>query len=86
MERLREQLYGVLEAVHPQTVRQVFYQMVFRGHIDKREQEYKNSVGRVLVQMRKQLILPYDWIADNTRWMRKPRTWRSAPEAVQHLV
>ena len=28
-------------------------------------------------------MLPYDWLADNTRWQRKPRTFDSIEQALQ---
>lgn len=56
------------------TVRQVFYQAVSRGLIDKTEAEYKRTIVRLLTQMRKNNELPWHWMADNTRWMRKPNT------------
>ena len=59
------------------TVRQVFYRAVVAGLIAKTGAEYKNAVGRLLVLMRRPGDLPYDWIADNTRWMRRPRTYSS---------
>jgi hypothetical protein len=40
----------------------------------------------LLLRLRKNGVIPWDWIADNTRWMRKPRSWRSAREAVKHMV
>lgn len=58
----------------PMTVRQVYYALVSRGAIDKTEAAY-NAVGRHLLRMRRCGALPYDWIADNTRWMRKPETY-----------
>jgi hypothetical protein len=57
------------------TVRQVFYQMVSRGAIDKTEGEYRKTVGRLLLSLRREHRISYDWIVDNTRWMRKPRTY-----------
>jgi hypothetical protein len=59
------------------TVRQVFYQLVSRGVIAKTEAQYKQTVCRLLVEMRRDGTVPYGWIADNTRWMRKPRTFDS---------
>jgi hypothetical protein len=32
-------------------------------------------VARLLLEMRRSGQIPYDWIADNTRWMRKPKTY-----------
>jgi hypothetical protein len=57
------------------TVRQVFYRAVSAGLVAKTEAEYRTTVGRLLVDMRRAGELPYGWIADNTRWMRKPRTY-----------
>jgi hypothetical protein len=86
LERLREAMIEILAADHPMTVRQVFYRMVTREEIAKTEQEYKNTVGRLLVKMRREGAIPFDWIADNTRWMRKPRTYSSVEQALQHVA
>jgi hypothetical protein len=40
-------------------------------------------VDRVLVKMRREGRPPYNWISDNTRWMRKPRTYSSLEEALR---
>ncbi len=68
------------------TVRQVYYQAVTQGLIDKTEAEYKNTVVRLLTQMRRDGELQYDWIADNTRWMRKPHTWSSMESLLQNTA
>lgn len=68
------------------TVRQVFYQAVSKGVIDKLESEYNNVVVRLLTQMRREGSLPYGWIADNTRWMRKPATHSSAQEMLREAA
>jgi hypothetical protein len=83
MEALREALHDILAADHPMTVRQVFYRMVSRGTIGKTENEYKNTVCRLLVKMRRAGEIPFDWISDNTRWMRKPRTFSSLEDALR---
>lgn len=67
-------LYDTLAENHPMTVRQVFYQAVSAGVIAKTETEYKQTICRLLTDMRKANELPWQWLADNTRWMRKPRT------------
>jgi hypothetical protein len=63
------------------TVRQVFYQATVRGIVDKSEAGY-NKVQNDLVEMRRAGDLPYDWLADNTRWQRKPRTFNSVQQAL----
>jgi hypothetical protein len=49
------------------TVRQVFYQMVSRGLIEKTEREYRSTVVRFLTNMGLAHELPFAWIADNSR-------------------
>lgn len=67
MDRVREALYRVVAAEHPATVRQVFYRLVSDGVIAKTEGEYKKTVVRLLVGMRRERVIPFQWIADNTR-------------------
>jgi hypothetical protein len=80
MEALKGGLNAILQDDNPQTVRGVFYQATVRGLIDKTEPGYK-VVQRCLADMRRNGILPFNYIADSTRWMRKPET-HSDVEAV----
>jgi hypothetical protein len=82
MEKLRTVLYEVIQANPPMSIRQVFYQMVALGYVDKTEGEYKDTVDRLLIEMRMEGTLPFEWIADNTRWMRKPNSYTSAGHAL----
>jgi hypothetical protein len=82
MEAIREALYDILEVDNPATDRGTFYQAVWRGVVAKTEQEYKGTVVRLLSEMRREGVLPFDWLADNTRWMRKPRTYTSLAAAL----
>lgn len=68
------------------TVRQVFYQLVSLGVIDKTEGEYKATVVRLLANMRRAGEIPFGLIADNTRWMRKPTTYSSLEQALQRTA
>ena len=83
IETLRRTICRLLAAVHPMTVRQVFYRLVSLGAIAKTEGEYKTTVCRLLVEMRRSGAIPFGWIADNTRWMRKPRTYSGLEEALR---
>ena len=56
-------------------MRQVFYALTVRGVIKKAEIEYQRTVIRLLVEMREAGLVPFEWIADNTRWQRKPTTF-----------
>jgi hypothetical protein len=81
---LRDVLERVTSQFRPMTVRQVSYRMVSMGQIEKTEAEYKGTVCRLLADMRRDGQIPYYWIADNTRWQRRPRTFSSLVQALEH--
>jgi hypothetical protein len=85
MQARREALYDIVAEQRPMTVRQVFYQATVRGLIPKTENGYQ-MVATDLANMRKEGELPYGWIADNTRWMRKPKTFDSMKDALEHTA
>lgn len=68
----------------PMTVRQMFYRMSAKGMVDKSEAGY-GQVQYALTTMRRAGAIPYDWLADNTRWVRKPRTYSGLPDALRQM-
>jgi hypothetical protein len=82
MDAVRAALLWALSSDRPMTVRQVFYRLVSEGVIAKTESEYKYTVVRLLGQMRRQGLIPFRWIADNTRWMRKTQSFSSVEDAL----
>jgi hypothetical protein len=76
METYRSSIAAVLEEIRPATVRQLYYQLVSRSVIEKTEAAYKTLVHNLTVMRRAQQI-PFEWLADNTRWMRKPTSYKS---------
>lgn len=78
----REALFAIVADQQPMTVRQVFYQATVRGVVEKTETGY-NKVQTDLVLMRRSGELPYAWLADATRWMRKPATFAGIEEALK---
>lgn len=86
MDIIREAIYNTLSAQHPATCRGLFYALVSQGVIDKTETEYKSTVIRLTGAMRRDGTLPYSWLADNTRWMRKPRSWNSVEQVLQETA
>jgi hypothetical protein len=77
MEAMKIALLGIVGAHQPATVRQIYYLAVSAGIVDKTEASYKNVVVRLLGQLRLEGRLPFSWLVDNTRWMRKPTSWSS---------
>lgn len=82
IQEIRDVIRDLLEAENPMTNRQVFYRLVSLGAIAKTEGEYKATVCRLLKEMRLDGSIQFEWIADNTRWMRKPRTYSSLESAL----
>jgi len=57
--------------------------LVSRGAIAKTEAEYKATVVRLLGEMRLDGIVPWSWIADNSRWQRVPTTYDSPRQLLE---
>ena len=80
MNILREGIFSMLKEDAPMTCRQVYYRLVSAGLIEKTENEYNNTTCRLLANMRRSEEIPYGWIADNTRWVRKPASYSNLEE------
>src|SRR5262245_20720364 len=65
------------------TVRQVFYQLVVRGAIEKTEEEYQGSVIRLLTEMRIESKVSFDWIVDESRRRRITQTYNNIADAAR---
>ena len=79
----REQLiYEWAEEYHPVTVRQLFYRLSTLEAVPKEDSGY-DAVQRVCANMRREGLLPYAWIADNTRWVRRATTFHSLKDALR---
>jgi hypothetical protein len=76
LETLYERLRDIISEQAPCTVRQVFYRATVAG-LGPKEERFYGRVGRYLVNMRERGMIPFGDIADNTRWMRKPRSYSS---------
>lgn len=72
----RQLLIEIVEDFTPMTVRQAFYQVTVR-----RSENGYDKVQEALRYRRRRGVIPYGWIADNTRWQCKPITY-SNPIAV----
>jgi len=62
----------------------VLYALETAGIVDKTDAEYQR-VDKQLITMRREGILPYSFIADGTRWQRKPSTWDNAADYVERV-
>jgi hypothetical protein len=80
---IKTAIVEILSTDNPQTVRQVFYALTVRGVINKDEVEYQRTAVRLLTEMREKEEVPFEWIADNTRWMRKPTSFTGLDHALR---
>src|SRR5262249_5056289 len=83
---VRAAIRDLLEASHPQTVRQVFYALSVKGLVGKTETEYKMTVGRLLVDMRERGEIPFEWIVDHTRATYCPTSFLSVSDSLRWLT
>lgn len=79
MGALDEKIVAMVREQKPMTVRQAFYRAVSKAAIPKTEQGYK-TIGRRIVALRRLGRMPYSWITDNTRWVRKGDSYDSLGE------
>ena len=86
MAAIRAAITDVLKIDRPQTVRQVFYQLVARRVIEKTESEYKRTVIRLLSEMRLDDQIPWDWIVDESRRTIQTETFDSVRDALRHTA
>lgn len=78
----RERLFEIVAAMKPMTVRQCFYQATVADIVEKTEGGY-DKVQSDLTLLRRAGILPYAWLADHTRYERKPTTFNGVQEALE---
>lgn len=87
MAELRDGIYDLAAANKPCTVRQIYYLGI--GTLWEKDsggsRKVYNTVCRLIGEMRETEMLPWGWIADNTRWFRK-RTMFNSPEHILQSV
>jgi hypothetical protein len=67
------------------TVRGVFYKLMSRGIVAKTDGGYR-QVQRQVLNLRREERLPWDFIADGTRWVRQPKIWDSTEDALRETA
>jgi hypothetical protein len=83
IDKIKSTIVAVISPDPPMTVRQVFYQLVARGVIEKTENEYQQTVIRLMTDMRLAGELPFDWVVDESRRRQITETHDSIAEAVK---
>lgn len=85
IEEFREALFAIVEENYPCSVRQVYY--IGIGHLwDKDTGSSRRNYDRVVENlgiMREEGSLPFEWIADSTRYRRIPTMFGSVQHAIE---
>ncbi len=71
VDELKESIFTLCERYQPLIIRNLFYLMVTRHLIQKRQSEYQNVVVRLAGIMREAGELPWEWIVDGSRMVRR---------------
>jgi hypothetical protein len=83
IDGIKQAILDVISDDPPMTVRQVFYQLVARGVIEKTERQYQQTVIRLMTDMRIADELPFEWVIDESRRRRITRTFESISNALE---
>ncbi len=82
---LHEAMIEIVGQMQPMPLRQLFYALTVQGIIKKEERDYA-AVGVQLLKLRRNGRVPWSAIADNTGWVRRPRTYQSPEHAIESIA
>lgn len=83
---IRKAILSLTAEYNSMTVRQVFYALTVRKVVPKDDKTGYRPVQRHVLEMRREGVLPWEFISDATRWQRKPTTYDSADDAIRATV
>lgn len=76
-DKIQEAILTILTGDElPMTIRHVFYMLEGNGFVEKTHAGYIKTCSALSI-MREWGQVPYEWLADNTRWHIKPKTYDS---------
>lgn len=70
---------------HPTGIRFIYYTATARGIVTKNDSGY-NKIQRAVLDLRRSGQMPWGWIVDTNRWMRKPTSYESPGDALDDLA
>lgn len=83
---LMDAAYAILAEINPATVRATCYKLFVRGLIPNMSKGSTDKVSKVLVHMRENGTLPWDWVVDETRKPERIAQWSSPTEIIASAV
>jgi hypothetical protein len=85
MEARYDAVYEIVRENQPTGIRFTYYRATTRGIVPKNDSGY-NKVQRAILDMRRAGQIPWSWIVDTNRWMRKPTTYDDLEDALDDLT
>ena len=82
MKTVKDAIFKFAQEMRPVSVRQIFYNLTTQNIVDKTKNGYEQVVS-ISGKMREDGELPFSWISDATRWMRKPDTHDTLIDALE---
>jgi hypothetical protein len=82
LAQVDEAIVAAVESEHPVSLRGVYYRVVSAGAVEKTELGHR-LVGRRLLALRREAVIPYSWITDGTRWISKPDSWSGLDQMLE---
>ncbi|MER7459214.1 hypothetical protein [Micromonospora sp. NPDC126480] len=79
MEARFEAVYEIVRENQPTGIRFTYYTATTRGIVEKTQSGYE-KIQRAVLHLRRTGRIPWSWIVDTNRWMRKPTTYGSIDE------
>jgi alkylated DNA nucleotide flippase Atl1 len=85
MHERHKALCSIVADAAPTGVRFCYYRAVSQSIVPKTDNGYR-MVQRALMHLRETGIIPWTYIVDSSRWMRKPETWSSGDELLHEVA
>lgn len=85
MEARYNAVYEIAREHQPTGIRFIYYTATTRGVVSKNDSGY-NKIQRAVLHLRRTGRMPWHWIVDSNRWMRKPTSYESQEAALADLA
>ncbi len=83
---IREAIFALPERFERMTVRGIFYELESKyGVVPKDDNRGYRPVQRQVLVMRREGLLPWEFVADGTRWVRRAPTFDSVDDALREM-
>ncbi len=83
---IRDAVIALTERYERMTVRGIFYALVGQGMVPKDDTAGYRPVQRQVLALRREGLLPWEFVADGTRWVRQAITFDGVDDALREVA